>query len=305
MLALAAVLGSISTSPAFAVSGREKRDRIWSKGIVPTVYGGKLPRSLGVGTVLARGLRTLAKLRPTFADKGDELPKVRDGFKLFHPFGTVAKVTYRSNNAHHFTGLLAGSDVPGLMRLSLAAPPSARRFIPGVSLKLFVDGEGESANALFLNERGLDGQQPDQNFFAYDFTNRVPKPKAWTLRAGATMLSWLAGRDALHIPVGALTARSADGKAVEAPLTPYELILVPSPIATPSISSADFRSEIAANLSVGPVFEVFARETPGHELIHIGNLDVESPALASAYGDRGLFFRHNESERKKPAMGGD
>jgi hypothetical protein len=60
----------------------------------------------------------------TFKNKGDAMPKGKDGFKtrqkFIHSVGAVGKVKFVSNRNHTYSGLLRGAD-HAIIRLSSAA----------------------------------------------------------------------------------------------------------------------------------------------------------------------------------------
>jgi hypothetical protein len=280
-------------------SGSEMQERIWTQRIVPTAYA-RLPETTSGGLRGAlRSLRTLATAGRTFDHEGDELPPSHQGWKLFHPFGSVLKVSYRSRPGHSYTGLFAEAEVPGLMRLSLARPQASGTFIPGAGLKLFVDGQA-SANAVFVGQyKGVDGQQPDKDFFAQPFTNLLPKPRLLANRIAAWFIGLFNRGNALQIPVDHFAARSAAGTPVEEPRSPWRLVLKAGPgFSTASDSSSDFRQNLAA-LPLGTIFEVHAAEGPDSPLVHIGDIEATSQPVASEYGDKSLFFRHSRGRLRR------
>jgi hypothetical protein len=292
---------SQSTNSRRALPGRLRQEKLWKERILPGRYTRGLPTSTG-GTLvnLGRSLRTLATLKRTFDHDGDELPAVRHRFKMFHPFGSMATVVYNGRSDHPFTGLFAEREVFGMMRLSLGSPPTSKSFVPGTALQLYYNG-GE-ANAVFLNQNGLDGQQPDRNFFKSDFTSNIPAPRAPVLRVAAVVLRVLSGTaDPLRIPVGPMAAQTVDGQVVATPRAPYELVLRPMGVSTPSVTTRDFREELA-DLAPGPMFEVHGRVAPGAPLLHIGNLRTTSRLVASEYGDKQMFFRHKRVKRRAAAQ---
>lgn len=276
-------------------SGGALRDFIWSQRIVPSAYS-TLPESNGGWRNNLKALRAFATLGKTFDHDGDELPSSREGFKLFHPFGSVLKIQYQSREGHPFTGLLADRDVPGLMRLSLGAPEKSGTFIPGTAIKLFIDGH-DSANAVFLGEKtGVDGQQPEKNFFAQAFTNALPKPRGLVTKIAGFIIGLFNKGNSLFIPVDHFGRRGADGTLAAAPTTPYKLLLKPAEgLSNASNTTREFREELA-DLRAGKIFEVFAAQGPGTPLIHVGDIEATTTPVASEYGDKGLFFRHRRGQ---------
>jgi hypothetical protein len=287
------------SAPAPAVdqpaSGGALRDFIWSQRIVPSAYS-TLPESNGGWKNNLKALRAFATLGKTFDHDGDALPHGRGGFKLFHPFGSVLKIQYHAREGHPFTGLLAGRDVPGLMRLSLGAPEKSGTFIPGTAIKLFIEGRA-SANAVFLGEKtGVDGQQPDKNFFAQAFTNELPKPRGLVTKIAGFIIGLFNKGNSLFIPVDQFGRRGADATLAAAPVTPYKLVLKPAEgLSNASNTKKEFREELT-DLRAGKIFEVFAAQSPGAPLIHVGDIEATTTPVASEYGDKELFFRHRRGQ---------
>jgi hypothetical protein len=271
-------------------TGAALQELIWSRRVLPSAYPGPLPKT---GGGVWKALRALLTAGKTFDSEGDELPKSRGGFKLLHPFGSVLKIRYATRPGHGFTGVLAGRDVPGLARLSLgAAQKEGGAYIPGTALKLFVDGN-PSVNAVFLGEKtGVDGQQPETDFFSQRFTNDLPKPRTRVNKIAAFVLGLFNRGNALRIPVDHFAAVNADGTRVAKPKAAHRLWLKPAAgRATPSGSARDFRDELAA-LAPGSLFEVWAAASAEGPLVHVGDIEALTAPVASEYGDKGLFFRH-------------
>jgi hypothetical protein len=279
-------------------AGPELQDYLWNEKVVPSTYQGPLPRSYGGWRNRLKALRALLTAGKTFDHDGDELPPGHQ-LKVLHPFGSVLKIQYQGLEGHPYTGLFADRDVPGLMRFSLGAAPDSGKFIPGTGIKLFIKGHA-SANAVFLGEKtGVDGQQPDRNFFAQAFTNLLPKPRALANKIAAFVLGLFNRGNALEIPVDHFAARSADGTEAPSPKAPYRLLLQPvQGLGNLSDTKKDFREELA-DLPVGKVFDVYAMEGPDSPPVKIGEIVATSKPVASEYGDRGLFFRHR---RGRPTL---
>ena len=128
-------------------------------------------------------LISLMRLDKSFDHISDEIPKERisliaehgfDRVKFIHTYGTIAKVAFRATENRPYTGIYRGG--VGLVRLSLAGPPSALGFTPGMALKFFIDGH-PSVNLHVMNS--VNGQGDDHNFFAKSFSNIIPKAKGF------------------------------------------------------------------------------------------------------------------------------
>src|SRR5260370_41711525 len=136
----------------------EKRDYLFDQGIRPTAYErGDLPDVQG--GVLQFGEAALKtyeshSLSQTLTRVSDELdpPKL----KLFHAYGSTAKIRLNPERNTPYTGLL--SEVAcGLARFSYAGPVSGIGVVPAFGLKLLIDGPSPSDDLVGM--RMLDSQQ--------------------------------------------------------------------------------------------------------------------------------------------------
>jgi hypothetical protein len=236
---------------------------------------------------LAHGLRTLATTRHPLLQPGDEPPTVTSWLTQPFQLGSVAKVTYRSRGGHPFSGLFADDEVPGFVRLSLISAPTAHSYAPTVTLRLLIRG-GRTATAGFVNRAGLDGQQPDQNFFRTEFSTQIPTPRSPLLRAATTALRAVSHGDPLRTSLFEMSGVNSQGESPSPrgweQRTPFELVLRPVPgLETPMLSVRDFRDELG-DIALGPMFEVHGRQDHS-PLEHIGDLTLTSRFVASRYGD--------------------
>lgn len=285
-----------------AQSGCAKQDYLWNHKILRTQYSPTMPSlEFGGWSSLLNILATpssLLTLHQTFDHVSDELPFGRR--KFIHPFGSVAKVVYRSTGNHPFTGLLADTEVCGLARLSVAGPPSAIGFTPGMALKLFVDGQA-SKNIQVMHS--LQGQGDDVNFFSNMFSNNLPPIRVSIFSPTSLALKALEGlfaavkADPRYLPVDEFTTTDAKGAAVAAAKAPVVIWFVPtSPMKDLFAGDggrSDFRNVLASIEEDAVLYKVYGTPAWGEQAILMGTLSTASSFVPSLYGDETLFFRHN------------
>jgi hypothetical protein len=305
------------------LTGREKRDYLFDQGIRPTAYqGADLPDVVnGILLFSESSLASVAHhlLAATLTRESDELESPKP--KLFHTYGTTAKVVFTAAPGTPYTGLLSET-VPGLARFSYAGPVSGIGVVPGLGLKLFVDGGHPSESLVVM--RKLDRQDSAIPFFhgAHNsvfqnpFTNILPDPEAANLVmrvVKARFETVVAAGKGLDQPLDGFGRVHANGEPVPAgeAAAPSRVIFRPTAEAkAASDPRLDFRDDLARNVKAGtPIYEVFAlderEETELNAqgvrevedlLAHarkIGTIATESEFIASSYGDYRLFFKHN------------
>jgi len=228
---------------------------------------------------------------PTLRAQGDELPKDRS--KYIHTVGSTGRVEWQDLGGHNYTGLFEGADF-GIVRLSLAKEPNEDELntTPGMGLKFLRDGM-DSSNLVAMF--GLDGQD-SWNFFENDFSNHIGEGSAANLPIKLKF-----SRYAMHVQQVGLSDWSThkqDGTQVENPVFPYSLRFHPTGKITFPTTYTKPLSEHFATIENGTtLYEIFAldkpREMNGIEE-HIGNLVTTSRLVSSWWGDRRLFFRHQD-----------
>src|SRR6266849_5407131 len=99
----------------------EKRDYLFEAGIRATAHTTLPDVTLGVPLFLGSALDSFAHhvLRDTVTRVGDELETPKH--KLFHTYGTTAKIRFTPDQASIYTGLFAET-ARGLLRFSYAGP---------------------------------------------------------------------------------------------------------------------------------------------------------------------------------------
>jgi hypothetical protein len=295
------------------LTGREKRDYLFDAGIRATAYTSGLPDvHLGLFEAAEAGAQSLVHhlLRSTVTRVGDELETPKH--KLFHSFGTTAKIRFAPESGTPYTGIF-GDAAAGLARFSYAGPVVGIGIVPGLGLKFLVDGDHPSENVVVM--RMLDPQL-QHSVFQHPFTNILPSPgfANLTMRVVNERFERVVeeGRG-LHQPVANLARVHVNGLPVAgAPHAPYRVILVPTEAARQaSDPHQDFRDDLARNLSVGTtIYTVLALDEPEEAALQaralnnledliphahpIGSITTESEFIASTYGDYRLFFKHSD-----------
>lgn len=304
----------------------EKRDYLFDQGIRPTAYkAGDMPDVQG--GVLQFGEAALKtyeshSLGQTLTRVSDELdpPKL----KLFHTYGSTAKVRFIPEPATPYTGLFRESAC-GLGRFSYAGPVISIGVVPAFSLKFLIDGPHPSENLVVM--RMLDSQQarlpfthPHHSVFQNPFTNILPSPGLMNFAMHVVKERFetvVEKGKGLHQPVDNLAAVHINGSAEADPVAPYRLIFSPTDqVRHSSNAQSDFRDDLAGNIAAGTViYDVFALDQSDEEALiaqgvtevedllsrakRIGALATESEFIASAYGDYRLFFKHNATFMRK------
>ena len=211
------------------LTGREKRDYLFDQGIRPTAY--VETERPGVVTGLLRFSKSALDslehhlLGTSLTRIGDELETPK--YKLFHTFGTTAKVIFSSEAGTPYSGLF-GETVPGLARFSYAGPVSGVGVVPGLGLKLFVDGDHPSESLVVM--RQLDRQDsfwrffsPHNSVFQNPYSNILPFPRSPIMQVVKKRFETVvADGKGLHQPVDNLAAVHANGdlRVVEAAVLP-------------------------------------------------------------------------------------
>jgi hypothetical protein len=284
----------------------EKRDYLFDAGIRATAHTTLPDVTLGVPLFLGSAIESFAHhlLRDTVTRVGDELETPKN--KLFHTYGTTAKIRFTPDPATPYTGLFA-ENAPGLLRFSYAGPVLGIGIVPGLGLKLLIDGDHPSENAVMM--RMLDGQS-EHSVFEHPFTNLLPDPNLTNMimrgvkERFETVVSAPHGLDQ---PVENFAQIHSNGRPVAGEIrAPFRVILAPTRDARlKSNPQIDFRVDLARNVPSGTtIYDVLGlgeaqddRSLEIEDLVprakRIGGLTTESEFIASAYGDYRLFFKHS------------
>jgi len=161
-----------------------------------------------------------------------------------------------------------------------------------MGLKFLRDGM-DSSNLVAMF--GLDGQD-SWNFFENDFSNHIGEGSAANLPIKLKF-----SRYAMHVQQVGLSDWSThkqDGTKVENPVFPYSLRFHPTGKITFPTTYTKPLSEHFATIENGTtLYEIFALDKPREMNVieeHIGNLVTTSRLVSSWWGDRRLFFRHQD-----------
>ena len=179
----------------------------------------------------------------------------------------------------------------GLVRLSLAGNPHATRtYVPGMGLKLFVDGH-PSVNLQVMHS--LMGQGKDQNFFKENFSNVIPDPPffLWLF----TLAFSTAKNPPTVLSVDHLSCIERDGTTVtpDKIVPVYQIVMMPNhALDIDANTENDFREELGKIEENSVLYTLSVRQTKNSDLIKVGTLVTRSPFVSSAYGDDRLFFQH-------------
>lgn len=281
-------------SPAYQAQDAEtKRDQLWSAIELDPYLN--FP---GGGVSAASRVVWRHLVSPSFEEDTDLRPR---RFKIFHTFGTTAKVRFVPTS-RGAAGVVAGSSAPGgdftgifesggvgIARFSLGL--GAKRgvpWIPGIAVKLFVDGR-PSVN---IHALPRDGGQSSRDFMrAVHSTKLDPSPVDGLLRFASR------GADPSHRRTDNVAAVKADGTPVAQPKSPFKLEFRPLPISyteSPDWGREDYRRSLAKIQPGTSLYAVWAvaEEGSGEPEVKIGELVLESRFVASDLQDRRLHFLH-------------
>lgn len=309
------------------LTGVEKRDYLFEHGIRATAYvdDASLPDvKYGLLQFSRSALKSIANhlLSETLTRVSDELPEPKP--KLFHTYGTTAKIVFIPEPDTPYSGILA-ERVPGLARFSFAGPVSAVGVVPGLALKFPIDGDQPSQNLVAMAK--LDPQAPLWRFFSTSshnsvfqnpFTNILPHPSFanLTMRVVNQRFETVAmPGHGLHQSLACFAKLRANGEAVppERVAAPYRVIFRPTAQAkSASDPTIDFRDDLARNIAPGTsIYDVLALDDSKEKELRakgiaavedlmahaqkIGTIATESEFIASRYGDYRLFFKHDDS----------
>jgi hypothetical protein len=231
--------------------------------------------------------------------------------KPIHAYGSMATVAFEPASGHPYTGLFKGAEC-GLMRLSVTGDPNDRGFAPGLAWKVFVDGkDSRNVSALYT----LSGQGGNHDFFANELSQYVDKEVNETL--GTTALFSLVSLKPTTLSVSQMAQVNADGSEVSNVVSPTQVYFVPRPEVKGlfSSSSHDFRDDLNSLPSGTPIYDVYATDKRirtsifGYfqrkyakqrrdSAVKVGTIRLSSAFNSSAFGDGGVFFRHQRVEEQ-------
>lgn len=286
-------------------SACQKADAMWNVKIVPSRYE-QLPPLTSPGIFDLFKLLTSSFSVKALTSEGDELEHGRR--KLIHAFGAEARLrlVIAPEAASGFTGIFKNGSDCVIGRFSLASKPTADKSIPALALKFFIAGDQPSVNLLLMHS--IDGQI-GHNYFGQTFSNIIPPAESFPTRLLAAAFERSAvefgAKDTNpgRLTLEHLSSTQTDGRRIQAPETPYQLLFKPTESAQALMRNAqaedDFRVKLA-DLEVGQaVYDVFTlaeNDTPENAR-PLGQLLLSAPVISSRYGDEVLFFRHNMARK--------
>ncbi len=292
---------SFSLPPDFErLSASSKQALLWSR-ISASPYAAEQLKLKGPGVLDLLKAADPCFMAAAFLNPGDEMAEGR--VKLIHSNGAVVKVRWVPS-PNSFTGIFQ-SGALGLARLSIASP-STSNYIPGMALKLMINGEA-STNLVAMYS--LDGQGSDRDFFAHSFSTVVALPKSRVLKIGAALFRKALRRvpnapeNERTIPLTEMASVENDATKAAPIRAPYRLIFAPTSSVRNEFASAgldsDFRVGVQAIRENSVLYTILAVEAPGAEAVQVGQLITESEFVASQYGDEKLYFRHPQELRRQ------
>merc|ERR1712126_410983 len=238
----------------------------------------------------------LEEMCPTFRTPGDELPIEGGGYreKYIHTVGTVGQVEWKDLGGHSYTGIFKGAS-NGYARLSVAKEPvsTVQETAPGMGLKFLRDGM-HSANLVAMYS--VNGQE-SWNFFKNDFTTHIG-PGGLELLPLQVKFSEATN----YVQYSALSnwgQYGEDGVEVtDSMLFPYMLRFKPSgEINFPDEYVNDWLDDLKSIPQGTTLYQVWAFDKPkelGGVEAHIADLVLTSEMTTSVWGDKHLFFRHQD-----------
>jgi len=283
----------VSSPEYIAKTASEKSDLIWANVMEDTTPG-EWYGLLEMPHIFAEDMCE------TFRAPGDELPFedgiITDGtrWKLIHSVGTVGKVEWRDLGGHSYSGIFTGA-TNGFVRFSLAKEPAppALETAPGLGLKFLRDGI-DSANLVAMYS--VNGQE-SWNFFKNDFTTHIG-PGGLELLPLQVKFSEATN----YVQYSALSnwgQYGEDGVEVtDSMLFPYMLRFKPSgEINFPDEYVNDWLEDLKSIPQGTTLYQVWAFDKPeelGGVEAHIADLVLTSEMTTSVWGDKHLFFRHQD-----------
>jgi len=184
----------------------------------------------------------------------------------------------------------------GWARLSLHDEPSTSELLtkPGLGLKLLRDGR-DSAN--LVATVSVDGQQ-SWNFFKNNFTTHISRGKAPDIRFGLKLAE--ATNFVFQVGLSDMARINEAGAEVQVaePQFPFMLTFQPNEkLWFPDEYVRPFTEDLMSVPADSLLYRVLARDRPlelGGKDQHIADLVLRGRLTTSRWGDKNLFFRHQD-----------
>jgi hypothetical protein len=272
-------------------SASEKLDLVWAKVNSDPYPEGALPTRIP-GPWGRRKLFSVEFNRGSFELPGDELPPDRP--KLVHTYGSCARVTMKVTASLPYTGLFqTGGEA--LIRFSDAKGGSG--FVPSLALKFMVDGR-PSLNLLTLPSEHR--EKGDKRCFSSAYCNATPPARELDTklvqRAFLKTAQELGGTRlyAVYLPLHHLAQSFTDGQSPDKPVVPDRIEFHPTEdVKRLCPDTPDFRTSLARIPKGTKLFDVHVAQRIDMPTVLLGELYLDSPWVASRYGDERLFFAHD------------
>lgn len=247
---------------------------------------------LSCAQVLA--LRKLFFLQSSFKHQGDELPFGRA--KFIHGRGSVARVSLRFKRQPMYTGIFQEHHVEAFARISLAAPPKLAGYTPGLAIKIPISG---FPSVDILAMPSIDGQGKDPNLFAHTYKTQIDEPTKLATKLLGNWFSFFV-QEPNHLSLEHMASTTLGGTWNRYPSAPSALEFLPIYKTYGSQGPGDFRELLGQIPVETPLFEIYGGF--GDDFSPIGYVFLESPFIASQYGDEELFFRHHSDHVEVPQI---
>jgi len=282
----------------------DKQQHLWVNGAMRTEYDdGERPALAPIDT--------LGMIDAVLWDKVQDVQDVAPpGYsKPIHPYGALAKAEFVSTGDHNYTGVFKGNQC-GLLRLSVTGDPAdMESFAPGLAWKTFVDGaRSENVSALYT----LTGQGNNYNIFANEMSNYVlPESESFA----STALFSLVTSKPTRLMVNDMAEVESNGTRVSSAKAPTQIYFVPTDEVAGRFSTGahDFRDDLVTLPAGTTVYDVYATDMEIRTSIwpwvkerykrerrdsarKIGEIKLTSKFTTSAFGDTGVFFKHQRYE---------
>jgi hypothetical protein len=223
--------------------------------------------------------------------------------KYIHTVGDTATIKFVPvTNNEGYTGCFRGVD-HGIIRLSAAIQPDYTKttaagadgnFVPGFGLKFLRSGV-PSGNLVAMFS--VDGQK-SWNFFENDFSNHIPDPVGSGQKALAQKFATATPKIG-SVGLSDIATYDQNGKKESNPKFPFEIIFVPDS-GIKSRFTSDYKQVFTEQLKTIPsgstLYKVYTKATPTSGKVQIGNIVLTSKLTPSYFGDKYLFFKHQDMQ---------
>lgn len=282
-----------------SLSGCQKQNILW-ENIMSTEYP-VLPdfRPFGAYQLMRMRFQEVELKGDRFSDFAPD-----NWIKYLHARGSTAKVQIIPKS-DVYTGLFQGAEC-GLLRLSLTYKVEGSRPVaPGLALKILRD-KTYSANVSALVS--LDGQEKEFNFFKHSMSNIVPTGKDF----GQKLVHRIFRRASKYpeeLLIDDMAKIGSDGLQVSSHKSPRQLFFVPSQDLVFDSKEHDVREDFHRIPEGSVIYHIYAVmdkhrsfdyrnyrpdlvATFIRDSEHIADIVSTSEFVSSAFGDDGIFYRH-------------